>query len=101
METGTFAKAIYEWVAKIPRGRVTTYGQLAMLAGKAGAARSVGRLLAQGGPDLPYHRVVASDGSLPAQSWGWDQRKLLQEEGVQFTESGKVIMKEYSWRDYG
>ena len=99
MEADTFVQAVHHWVARIPKGKVTTYGQLAMLAGRPGAARAVGRLLSKGGLDLPYHRVVAWDGSLPAQVRGWDQRQLLLEEGVRFTESGKVLMRVFSWRD--
>ena len=52
-------------VARIPPGRVATYGDVAVLAGRPGAARAVGTVLATAGrPGLPYHRVVAAGGRL-------------------------------------
>src|SRR5262245_15061425 len=52
-------------VRKIPPGRVTTYGDIARLAGRPRAARAVGNIMRGGGvPGLPYHRVIASAGRL-------------------------------------
>lgn len=52
-------------VRRIPPGRVTTYGTVARLAGRARAARAVGNIMRQGGvPGVPYHRVVAAGGRL-------------------------------------
>src|SRR5688500_1067504 len=60
-----FAHAVLAVVARIPAGRVTTYGEVARLAGRPGAARAVGGVLAAATrPGLPYHRVVAAGGRL-------------------------------------
>ena len=61
----SFAPAVLNVVARIPAGRVATYGDVAVLAGRPGAARAVGSVLASAGrPGLPYHRVVAAGGRL-------------------------------------
>ena len=61
----TFARAVLAVVARIPRGRVATYGDVARLAGRPAAARAVGGVLAASRrPGLPYHRVVAAGGRL-------------------------------------
>jgi methylated-DNA-[protein]-cysteine S-methyltransferase len=52
-------------VSRIPPGRVATYGDVARLAGKPGAARAVGNIMrAAEMPGLPYHRVIAANGRL-------------------------------------
>jgi methylated-DNA-protein-cysteine methyltransferase related protein len=58
-----FAVAVLRAVRDIPRGRVSTYGDVALAAGRPGAARTVGGLLsAATRRDVPYHRVVGADG---------------------------------------
>ncbi len=59
-----FAERVRLIVAKIPKGRVMTYGQLAALAGNARAARIVGGIAHFGDPELPWHRVVNKRGGL-------------------------------------
>lgn len=61
-----FALSVYDAVCKIPDGRVATYGQIARMIGKPGAARAVGNALHANpyAPAVPCHRVVAADGSL-------------------------------------
>ena len=51
-------------VAKIPEGRVMTYGQIAALCGRPKAARVVGGVAHYGDPLLPWHRVVNKHGKL-------------------------------------
>ena len=57
-----FDAEVYSVVAKIPAGRVTTYGQIARLVGMPGYARRVGHALAAAPAGLPCHRVVNSAG---------------------------------------
>ena len=60
-----FRNAVYAIVARIPPGRVATYGDIARLAGRPRGARLVGRLMADAtAPGLPCHRVVAAGGAL-------------------------------------
>lgn len=64
-------------VRAVPRGRVTTYGDL-----WPGAPRAAGAVLSKShDPELPWQRIVRADGSLPK---GDRQRALLEEEGVPF-----------------
>lgn len=51
-------------VRALPRGVVATYGEVAAEAGSPGAARAVGRVLAEGHPDVPWWRVVTASGRL-------------------------------------
>ena len=84
-------------VSEIPEGRVATYGQIAALIGRDRNARLVGRVLsrAQFYGDYPCHRVVNHAGRTAP---GWrDQRFLLEQEGVEFRENGRVDMKRFQW----
>jgi methylated-DNA-protein-cysteine methyltransferase-like protein len=89
-------------VKRIPRGRVATYGQIAELAGCGGHARQVGYALNALPTDsgVPWHRVVNSFGEISPRS-GDDshelQRKLLEGEGVEFDEGGKIDLRKYLW----
>lgn len=97
----TFTEKIYELARKIPKGKVATYGQLAKLAGKPGAARAVGAAM-RTNPDIPKtpcHRVVAADGSLTGYSAGTGiptKKKMLEAEGVKF-KGTKVDLKLSQW----
>jgi methylated-DNA-[protein]-cysteine S-methyltransferase len=79
-----FATKVYAVVAKIPKGKVMTYGQVAKKAGKPNAARAVGMFMANNrNPKIPCHRVIRSDGKIGNYSMGGKQRKIeiLREEG--------------------
>ena len=84
---------ILDAIRSIPRGQVLGYGEVAAKAGLPGRARLVARLL--GGnddPDLPWHRVLRSDGriAMPEGSRGWrEQSQRLRAEGV-VVENGRV-----------
>lgn len=95
-----FAAQVYRLVARVPRGRVTTYGAIARAVGDPRKAREVGWALAAtpGDLDIPAHRVVNSRGEL---SGGWAfggpevQRALLEAEGVSFLPDGRIDLKRY------
>ncbi len=60
-----FTRRVLHTLRRVPAGRVVTYGDLAALAGRPGAARAVGQIMARADePGLPYHRVVAAGGRL-------------------------------------
>src|SRR5688500_13347129 len=78
-----FERKVLTVVSRIPVGRVTTYGDVARLAGRPGAARAVGNILREAGrPGLPYHRVIAADGKLGGYSNLQLKRSLLAAEGL-------------------
>lgn len=93
---------IYSIVAKIPVGKVATYGQIAVLAGMSNGARTVGWAM-RAVPEnrkLPCHRVVNKAGKLaPEHVFGGQdiQRSLLEAEGVSFRLDGTIDMDSQLW----
>lgn len=80
---------VYEFVKNIPKGKVATYGQIALCLGDRNFARVVGNIL-HNNPDpghIPCHRVVNAQGKL-AQAYAFGgidaQKRLLVSEGVVF-----------------
>lgn len=84
-------------VEEIPYGKVSTYGEIARLIGREKNARLVGRVLshAEMHGDYPCHRVVSSTGRT-APGW-YEQRLLLENEGVEFLKNGNVDLKRFLW----
>jgi methylated-DNA-protein-cysteine methyltransferase-like protein len=80
-------------VAAIPAGSVLAYGDVAARAGLPGRARLVGRILAEDGHDLPWHRVLRAEGT-PARHLATEQLVRLRAEGV-LAENGRVPMGRY------
>ena len=99
----TVFEKIYTVVKTIPRGRVSTYGQVASLAGNPHWARVVGYAL-QNNTDpstIPCHRVVNRDGNVAGAFvfGGADaQRALLESEGIEFNADGRVDLDKYIWK---
>jgi methylated-DNA-protein-cysteine methyltransferase-like protein len=93
---------IWQVIAMIPQGKVSTYGDIAKHAGLAKAARRVGMAL-RGLPEdtrIPWHRVINSQGriSLPEGSASqYRQRERLEIEGVAFKANQSVDLKKYRW----
>ena len=89
-------------VRRIPRGRVATYGQVARLAGLPGHARLVGYALhALEDETVPWQRVINARGEVsPRRVPGPEeaQRRLLEDEGVEFDLRGRVRLERYRWR---
>lgn len=95
-----FGHRVRALVARIPPGRVMTYGQLALLAGGPGNARQVGFILhGQAGAGLPWQRVVNAQGMLSTYKIGLGetQRALLEAEGVSFDPGGKLDLARLQW----
>ncbi|MDZ7674013.1 MAG: MGMT family protein [Acidimicrobiales bacterium] len=80
----SFEDAVREVVRSIPAGEVLTYGEVALEAGRPGAARAVGRILASSGGPLPWWRVVTADGRLVPGNEA-EHRRQLRAEGVETT----------------
>jgi len=94
---------IYAAVRKIPRGRVSTYGNIARLAGLPRQARLVGYALhaLPAGTRLPWHRVINAQGRLSLArnnaAAGITQRLLLEREGVRVDAGGRVSLARFGW----
>src|SRR3989338_5736065 len=99
--TSDFAKKVYETVAKIPPGKVATYGQVAALAGNPKAARAVGMLMSrnQEPKKVPCHRVVGAGGALVGYAFDGivAKRQKLMSEGVRFI-GARVALPLHHWR---
>lgn len=101
-EPSTYER-IYAAVRRIPRGRVSTYGWVAELAGLGSAARQVGYALHALPPHttVPWHRVVNARGTISLRRGGGhelEQRFLLEAEGVDFDANGRVSLERFDWR---
>jgi len=83
-----FAELVDVVLSRLGPGEVTTYGEVAAEAGRPGAARAVGRLLAQSEGRWPWWRVVTATGRLVPGAEE-EQAKLLRAEGVR-VEPGRV-----------
>ena|SRR3990167_6788013 len=81
-----FQHQVYELVRKVPRGKVTTYKEIGKALGKDGNIyRAIGQALNKNPftPEVPCHRVVASDGTLGGFAKGSEAKKnLLEAEGI-------------------
>lgn len=102
MKASDFKSRVYALAAKIPKGKVTTYGRLAALAGRPGAARAVGNAMRTNKDTtaVPCHRVVGSAGALTGYAYGnglATKRAMLAKEGVAF-KGDKVDLAVSGWQ---
>lgn len=90
---------VYRLIKKIPRGKVTTYGELARALRLSGGARAVGYAMAAcpSGRGIPWHRVIGAGGRLRIpEPHGSLQRRLLESEGVRI-EDDRIDMTIFGW----
>jgi methylated-DNA-protein-cysteine methyltransferase related protein len=96
-----FTREVKAVLRAIPKGRVATYGQVAALAGRDGAARGVAWILhsSSDAAGLPWHRVIGARGaiSLPRGRGFREQKALLEAEGVAVGPKGNVDLRRYLW----
>ena len=103
MKPSTSLEAIYAVVARIPRGKVSTYGRVAALAGQPRRARLVGRALRELPPDsaVPWFRVLNAAGKISARgdALGHEdvQAHLLAREGVRAI-GAAIPLERYLWQ---
>jgi len=102
-------QAIWRIVARIPRGRVATYGQVARLAGMPGAARMAGwamHALPDGlkikGRPVPWHRVINAQGRISPRAGdlvgeGARQLSRLRRDGVPVSRGGRIDLRIFGW----
>ena len=91
-----FHERVYALVQQVPRGRVTTYGDLAAALGLRSTARHVGFALAAlpaNRDEVPWHRVINSSGKLSLRGEGVPsarQKRRLVAEGVAVSPNGRI-----------
>jgi len=103
-----YYEQVWAVAREIPYGKVATYGQIAKLLPQPenisdddyqlSAARWVGLAMAACPSDVPWQRVVNSQGKISQRTEPGRQRELLEAEGVHFTNE-KLNLDEYQWRD--
>lgn len=96
-----FTENIIHVIKNIPKGKVLTYGFIAKLSGNPRAARQVSWVLHSSSKkhNLPWHRVISSNGKLSMTSIEDKQyhKKLLELEGIEFSDEFKIDLKKYLW----
>ncbi len=95
---GSFFQSVYEIVSRIPYGKVVSYGDIARAIGYPRKARFVGFAMRACPEDLPWHRVVLTDGSIAGGNFAPIRRMLLEREGIPFLPDGRVDMEQCRFR---
>lgn len=95
-----FRMKVEQLIVNVPYGHITTYGDLAALAGNATASRAVGGIAHYGNQDLPWHRLVNRFGGLALGFHGGRdvQAQLLEQEGVYCTNYVVNNFEELRWK---
>lgn len=101
-----YYQQVWALVRQVPRGQVATYGQIALMlhppAGvdfdtyRAFAPRWVGGAMAACPDDVPWQRVINSQGKISERPGAEKQRKLLEEEDILFVKD-RIDLKKYGW----
>ncbi len=97
-----FSQKAIKTIRAIPRGKVATYKQIALLAGNPRGSRSIVWILhaCSAKYGLPWHRVLNSKGSISfaVHSFHYKtQKKLLEREGIVFIKEGRLNLAEFQW----
>ncbi|PMH45037.1 hypothetical protein BCU68_11395 [Vibrio sp. 10N.286.49.B3] len=96
-----FLPQVFAVIQQIPHGKVTTYGEIAKMAGFPGYARQVGKALSHLPTDskLPWFRVINSKGEISLQGCSFErQKRQLESEGIKISDSGKIKLRQYKWQ---
>jgi len=98
MDRLTFTQKTILILKMIPKGKVTSYGAIATLAGSPRAARRVVQIIHRT-KDIPWHRVVNGQGKIAIKEYDGfqEQRMLLAIEGVETNNHGKLDLPMYQW----
>lgn len=91
---------MYEKLLKVPKGKVTTYGELAKAVGLKNGQRAIGRIMNKNPFPVivPCHRVILSSGKIGGYAWGEKiKTNMLSKEGVQI-KKGKILDKDEIYR---
>ena len=105
-----YYQQVWALVRQVPRGKVATYGQIALMLPppmgvdfdtyKAFSPRWVGGAMAACPDDVPWQRVINSQGKISERPGAEKQRILLEDEGIVFVKD-KIDLKKYGWKGPG
>jgi methylated-DNA-protein-cysteine methyltransferase related protein len=99
-QTTTLMARVFALVRACPVGKVTTYGWIGKALGYPRGARMIGWIMNETPEGVPAQRVINSKGELSG-SWAFGERgrmrKLLEAEGIVFSEGERVDLKRYGW----
>jgi methylated-DNA-protein-cysteine methyltransferase-like protein len=89
---------VYDIVRQVPRGKVTTYGDVSQLVGQGCDARVVGYAMAACPDDVPWQRVINSQGKISLKGDAAQKQRLrLEAEGIAFDARGKIDLNRFRW----
>lgn len=97
----TFSERVWEKLKLIPRGRITTYNQIAKAIRQPNAFRAVGNACRKNpfAPRIPCHRVVLSNGGIGGYAKGRKKKiELLEKEGIEIKNNKVINFKEKLFR---
>lgn len=90
---------IYEVVQQVPRGSVSTYGDIAAIVGGGIDARTIGQALnqvpKQDEQQIPWQRIINAQGGISTK--GLLQRKVLEDEGIVFDDRDRIDLRRFRW----
>ncbi len=105
-EQHAFNEQIWNLASQVPEGKVATYGQLAKMLSpptgfssedyKAFSPRWAGDAMAACPDDVPWHRIINSQGKISLRLDAERQRRLLEDEGLEFV-NDKINLKRHQW----
>ena len=103
IKMNAFTRKVLSLIKGIPMGKVASYGQIAVLAGKPQGSRGVGWILnsCTEAHDLPWQRVINSQGriSFPKMTKQYKKQKsLLLKEKVKFKDNDSIDLEKYGWK---
>ena len=100
-----FTDKIIQIVNMVPKGKVVSYGQVALMAGVPRGARQVGWVLFNEGPnhkdELPWWRVINNGGKISIKNpriSADEQKRKLEAEGIPVTKDFQIDIEKYRWR---
>lgn len=98
-----FSAQVIKIVKSIPKGKVASYGQVALLAGKPRAARQVGWVLNQLSDDkTPWWRVINNSGKISikhSEITAEEQKARLEDEHIFVSQNFQVDINKYRWNE--
>ena len=97
----SFRNKVLDVVNTVPKGKVVSYGQVALLAGVPRAARQVGNILCHFGETTPWWRVINNAGRISTvghEHGLLNQEDYLRKEGVEVDEKLRIDIEKFRWR---